>query len=285
MKGQISNKTFRVGLLSVVISFLLMQTYASSKTVEKGKLYFVGVGPAGPEFATLQAIEVIKQADVIFAPAFIQNAFKEYLKDKDVRVAWPENLYKVGSKPYTALDTEEEKKEHMRAVRKRARDLAEQFKKEMAQNRSVALLVNGDPCLFGDLRWFKQFFTSEEFEVIPGMSSFNAGAALLKADLTRSSGSKTVIIYSPIGDTSGEPIRELAKHKATMIFFMAGNLRHVVNELKKEYDAETPIAITYFVGYPDRQKVIKGTLNTILHDTALETEKEMLLIYVGDFMK
>ncbi len=41
----------------------------------------------------------------------------------------------------------------------------------------------------------------------------------------------------------------------------------------------------YFIGYPEKQRVIKGTLNTILKDTASETEKEMLLIYVGDFMK
>ena len=80
-------------------------------------------------------------------------------------------------------------------------------------------------------------------------------------------------------------MRKLAKHQATMVFFMAGNLKQVVNELKKEYSGDTPIAVAYFIGYPEKQKVIKGTLNTILKDTASETEKEMLLIYVGDFMK
>jgi len=78
-------------------------------TIEKGKLNFVGVGSAGTEFITLQTIEVIKQADVIFAPTFVQNAIKECLKDKDVRIAWPDIVYKVGNEPYTRLDTEEEK--------------------------------------------------------------------------------------------------------------------------------------------------------------------------------
>ena len=285
MKVEIVNRNFVLGLILVLITSIFIPNYSSSMTVEKGKLYFVGVGPSGPDFATLQAIDVIKQTDVIFAPTFIQKAFNEYLKDKDVRIAWPDSVYKVGNKAYTALETGEEKKQLSWAIREHASDLAIQFKKEMAQNKTVALLVNGDPCLFSDLRWFKQYFKNEEFEVIPGMSSFNVGAALFKTDLTRSSSPDTIIIYSPIAETVGGSTRKLAKHQATMVFFMAGNLKQVVNELKNEYSGDTPIAIAYFVGYPEKQKVIKGTLNTILKDTASETEKEMLLIYVGDFMK
>lgn len=285
MRVEILNRSFGLGLILLLVTFILMPNYSSSMTVEKGKLYFVGVGPAGPDYATLQAINVIKQADVIFAPTYIQKAFNEYLKDKDIRIAWPDSVYKVGNKAYTEIETEEGIKQLNRAVRQHASDLANQFKKEMAQNKTVALLVNGDPCLFGDLKWFKQYFKNDEFEVIPGMSSFNAGAALLKADLTRSTGLGTVIIYSPLGEAGGGSIRKLAKHRATMVFFMAGNLKEVVKELKKEFSGDTPVAVAYFIGYPEKQKVIKGTLNTISKDTASETEKEMLLIYVGDFMK
>lgn len=285
MKVELSNRSFSIVSILVVITLILMPNYSFSMTVGKGKLYFVGVGPSSPDFATLQAIDVIKQADVIFAPTFIQTAFNEYLKDKDVRIAWPDSVYKVGNKAYTAVETGEERKQLGRAIREHASDLANQFKKEMAHNKTVALLVNGDPCLFSDLRWFKQYFKNEEFEVIPGMSSLNVGGALFKADLTRSSGQDTIIIYSPIAETVGGSVRKLAKHQATMVFFMAGNLKQVVNELTKEYSGDTPIAIAYFIGYPEKQKVIKGTLNTILKDAASETEKEMLLIYVGDFMK
>jgi len=136
-------------------------------------------------------------------------------------------------------------------------------------------------------RVVKQHFKNEEFEVIPGMSSFNAGTALFKADLTQPRGLDTVIIYSPMNEPFSfrSPIPKLAKHQATMVFFMAGNLKRVVKELKKEYDGDTPIALAYFIGYPDKQKVIKGTLNTILKDTESETEKEMYVIYVGEFME
>jgi precorrin-4 methylase len=283
MKANSFSMRFGIGLILILTIFTLMPDYSFAMRVEKGKLYFVGVGPAGPDMATLQAIDVIKQADVIFAPKYIQEAFHEYLRGKEVLLAWPESVYMVDGKPYTTVDSEDGLKRMARAGMEHAASLSEQFKKEMSQGKSVALLVNGDPCLFSDLRWFKKFFSDDEFEVIPGMSSFNAGAALFKVDLTQPRGLNTVIIHSPIAGVS--EIRKLAKHQATMVFFMAGNLKMVVKELKREYDEDTQIAVAYFIGYPDKQKVIKGTLETIVDKTAHETEKEMLLIYVGNFMK
>ena len=62
MKANISYRYIGFGLILVFIA-TVMPGYSFSMALEKGKLYFVGVGPAGPEMATLQAIEVIKQAD------------------------------------------------------------------------------------------------------------------------------------------------------------------------------------------------------------------------------
>lgn len=282
MKVSILSKSYAFGLILALIA-AIMPNHSFSVTVEKGKLYFVGVGPAGPEMATTQTIEVIKQADVVFAPKYIQEPFKEYLKDKDVRLAWPESIYMVDGKPYTYVDSKEKLKQLARANMNHAGSLSKQFKEEMTQGKSVALLVNGDPCLYSDLRWFKQYFQDSHFEVIPGISSFNARAALFKVDLTQPRGLNTVIIHSPVGGVSY--IRMLAKHKATMVFFMSGRLKAIVEELKKEYARETPIALAYFIGYPTKQKVIKGTLDTILKDTESEPETDMFLIYVGNFLK
>ena len=282
MRAYILKSSFASALIWVIF-VLIMPTHLFSITVEKGKLYFVGVGPAGPEMATLQAIDVIKQADVVFAPHYIQEPFKAYLQSKDVRLAWPDSIYMLDGKPYTYAENKEKMKRLGNAIRKHVDSLSNQFKKEMSGGKSVALLVNGDPCLYSDLRWFKRHFADSDFEVIPGMSSFNAGTALLKADLTQPRRLNTVIIYSPMGGTS--EIRKLAKHKATMVFFMAGRLKAIVKELKKEYDGQTPIALAYYIGYPDKQKVVKGTLNSILKDTESEPETDMFLIYVGKFMK
>ena len=67
MKVNTLSRSFGFGFISILIAFTLMTNYSSALTVEKGKLYFVGVGPAGPQLATLQAIDVINQIDVINA--------------------------------------------------------------------------------------------------------------------------------------------------------------------------------------------------------------------------
>jgi len=153
----------------------------------------------------------------------------------------------------------------------------------MTQGKSVALLVNGDPCLYSDLIWFKKYFGDSDFEVIPFMRSFNAGATLFKGDLTQPRGFNGVIIHSPMGGVYEIP--KLAKHKATMVFFMTGRLKAIVKELKKEYAGETKIALAYSIGYPTKQKTLKGTLDAILKDTESGPETDMFLIYLGNFLK
>jgi precorrin-4 methylase len=270
-----------------VVAFIglgLLATPGSSTgyTVEKGKLYFVGVGPAGPQFATLQALDVIRKADVVFAPNFIRQAFNEQLKDKDVRLAWPDSVYKIGDRPYTAAKSKKEGKKVLEEIHKNAEQLGEEFRREMSQGKSVACLVNGDPCLFSDLRWFKKYFKDSEYEVIPGLSSFNVGSALFKLDLTQPMGLNTVILNHPVKRSQ---VKDLAEHEATMVFFMAGDLETLVDDLEKEYSDDTPVAILDFIGYPDRQRLTKGTLQTILKDMTSVPDTDLRLVYVGEFMK
>jgi precorrin-4 methylase len=265
-------------ILAVTVASICSIAYS----VEGGRLYFVGVGPAGPELATQQALDLIKHADVIFTPNFIRKAFVDYLKGKDVRLGWPDSIYKVGNKPYTAMESKEERKQLGQAILKHAKELADQFKKEMKNGKSVAFLVNGDPCLYSDLRWLKKYFKEDEFEVIPGLSSFSVGAALFKVDLTQLSGLNTVVLNHPVKSSE---VKSLAKHNATMVFFMAGNLKQLIRDLKKEYSGSTPIAVADFIGYPEKQKVTKGTLKTILTNMASLPNTDLRLVFVGDFMK
>jgi len=271
-------------LLMVLNVLVVMATPVSSVgyMVESGKLYFVGVGPAGPELATQQAIEVIRKADVIFTPNFIRRSFSEYLHDKEVRLAWPDSIYKVGDRPYTVDKSKEERKRLFEAINQNAKQLVKQFKQEMSRGKSVVFLVNGDPCLYSDLRWFKKYLKDEEFDVIPGLSSCNVGAALFKVDLTQKSGLNTVILNHPIKSSE---VQSLAKHKATMVFFMAGNLKRLVKDLKKQYSGSTSIAVADFIGYPDKQRVTQGKLNTILKDMSSVPNTDLRLVFVGDFMK
>jgi precorrin-4 methylase len=63
-----------------------------------------------------------------------------------------------------------------------------------------------------------------------------------------------------------------------------GKVDEIVKELRKYYSEDTPVAVVYFAGDPRRQRVIKSTLRHIKTQIEAETEKEMGLIYVGDFL-
>lgn len=284
----------------MVFAFIVIAPFTTSYAqLQKGKIYIVGVGPAGPELCTLRAIKVIQEADLIYAPLFIKDLFSSYLAGKDVREAWPESMHVVRGAsysafgvgkgaPYTALSGEDMGM-YVAQLREAGKIMAQELKSEARKGKAVAVLVNGDPCIYSDLRWLKPNLNEDDFVVIPGLSSFNAGAALLKKELAP--GGKgyrnAIIVYSPLGEEFGGPptTRDLARHKTTMVFFMAGSrIKQLIGDLSKYYSKDTPVAFCYYVGYPGKEKIIRGQLNNIASLVAQEAETDVVLIFVGKFL-
>lgn len=254
------------------------------------KVYFVGIGPAGPDLCTLQAIKVIQKANVIYAPPFIGDLFSEYLAGKDVRNPQIEAIYELRGVHYTRLKGPE-LRELASQRNEWARKITDELKQETKEGRDVAYLVLGDPCLYGDLAILWRHLDDSEYIVIPGMSSWSAGVALLKKELaaTGRGVSPTIIIHTPLGEEFNlrPNTRDLAKHDVTMVIFMGGGrIRNLVKDLSRYYDEGTPIAVCYFIGYPDKEKVVKGNLGDIVAKVeAQAAETTMVLIYVGNFLK
>jgi len=281
MKG----KWLLLFLTSIFVIIPFISTYGQ---LQKGKIYVVGVGPAGPELCTLQAIKVIQEADIIYTPNYIRNLFANYLSGREVRSDWADPLLVVKGKPYTTLSGQD-MIDYTREIRETFRKLSQEFKSETEKGKTVALLVNGDPCIYSDLRWLKPHLTEDDFIVIPGLSSLNVGAAILKKELSPSGKGyrNAIIAYSPLGEEFGVPptTSDLARHKTTMIFFMAGSrVKQLIRDLGKHYSKDTPVAFCYYIGYPEKQKIIRGQLHNIVSLTASEPETEMVLIYVGNFL-
>jgi precorrin-4/cobalt-precorrin-4 C11-methyltransferase len=84
-----------------------------------------------------------------------------------------------------------------------------------------------------------------------------------------------------------ESIAELAKHGATMAFYLSVHLiGEVVNELLKEggggvYTEKTPAAVVYRATWED-EKIIKGTLGDIVKRTKEAKIIKTALIIVGE---
>ena len=127
-----------------------------------------------------------------------------------------------------------------------------------------------------------------DFEVVPGVSSFCAAAASLKAEYTLPDVSQSVIITRMEGRTGVPPkqkIKDYAKHHATMVIFLsAGMLEKLQKELiSGGYGADEPAAIVYKASWPD-EKVLHCTVGTIAETAAANNIKNLALITVGGFL-
>ena len=79
-------KMRRLILLVVVVAAIAGSLCWASQAAAwgRGHLYVIGTGPAGPGTATLQALNTIRQMDVIVAPDRHVKLFAEYVGNKPI---------------------------------------------------------------------------------------------------------------------------------------------------------------------------------------------------------
>ena len=200
----------------------------------KAAVYIIGAGPGDPELLTLKAHRIITQADVIFyAHSLVPRQILQ-----DVR---PEaTLIPTGSKTLEEI----------------VPSMIEQVK----QNKSVVRLHSGDLTLYSAIAEQMKLLAEAEipFELIPGISAFQAAAAKLQTELTVPELVQTIILTRISGEASSVPEEEdlasLASHKASLCLYLAA--RHIAKaeeKLLKHYPADTPVAICYRVGWQDEK--------------------------------
>ena len=138
-----------------------------------GKLYFIGAGPGDPELITVKGQRLIGEADVIIYAGSLVNP--EILK-----------YGKKGAEVYNSatMNLDEVLKVEIEALN---------------AGKLVARVHTGDPAIYGAIQEQMDGLRAagikeDQFEVIPGVSSFLATAAALKQEYTLPSISQTVII-------------------------------------------------------------------------------------------
>ena len=227
----------------------------------KGKVYFVGGGPGDPELLTLKAKRIIESADVVvYADSLVPPSVADFASpDAEVHgsktLALPEIMELI-----------------LRAVR---------------QGKTVARIQSGDPAIYGAILEQMRVLEAEgiEYEIIPGVSSAFAAAALLKAELTVPDVSQTVIMTRAEGRVSMPPkeqLRDLAAHGCSLIIFLSiTRMTKIVRELRAAgYPKDTPVAVVYRVGWPE-EKVIRGTLTDIAAQVRAAKITLQALVLVG----
>ena len=280
--------TWKAWALTVFCLLLFSVSNALAHPVQKGrgKCYVIGTGPAGPEHATGKAMECIKEAGVIFCSDDVLERFSTYLEGKTILgnpwrgnfkyKNW-EDLKKLGPKEKKAY-----REERMRFWN----ETAAKIKNEIAQGKIVAILDSGDPCVFGPSHRVVEGLNEDQVEIIPGLGCFQATMAALKKSSIPAYDTRFVMLTAPVflfGKPEDEAIlKDLSKYPITMAFYMAlKRADRLMAKLKKYYPADLPVAVVYHAGFPEKEKVVKGTLDTILKDIRAEKENWMGMIIMG----
>ena len=265
-------------LIFLFASFFLQVGMGSNAYGKKGesRFYLVSVGVGDADLITVRAINTIKKSDIIVCREKTKEKLAEYLKEKeflDSSLGW-----RYSRKDRSKL-TDEEKRARSEERRKRREKLVSIIRLQIAKGKTVSVLDSGDPLIYGPKAWYLEEFEDLNPIVIPGVSCFNAANAALRKSITSGKEIHSVVL------TSRRDIEKMSGHHPTMVIFTMGTkFKDLITSLKKPYPPQCPIAIVVYAGYKEKERVIKGTLESIMDKVGDEKLPFEHLIYVGDFL-
>jgi len=270
-----------VVLMSVAPAWTAMGG-APADTKQSSKLYLVGVGPGDPDLITLRAIKAIEQADVLFCFESFREKFASYLKGKQVHSGFWRLFPYYGQDP---AELEGDERRQAEEIARKRNEFVAMIRGSIEQGKTVAILDSGDPLIYGPYAWCLEEFEDLDPVVVPGLSCFNAANAALGRGITTAENTKSVILTATDWPGKTDTIDRLSAHQSTMVLFtMKTEFGEFIRKLRINYPPETPVAVVKRAGYAEQEKVIQGTLATIVEEIGDEKLPFEYLIYVGDFL-
>ena len=138
-----------------------------------GKLYGLGIGPGDPELLTLKAHRILTTVPVIAYPTLesgkvlARAIVSDFIRPEQIEIPMP-----------LPFSVERSSQPHYDIA---AENIAEQLKLGL----DVAVLCVGDPMLYGTFMYiFNRLCDRFSIEVVPGISSVMASAAMLGVPIT-----------------------------------------------------------------------------------------------------
>ncbi|MGD1838736.1 MAG: precorrin-2 C(20)-methyltransferase [Nitrososphaeraceae archaeon] len=199
------------------------------------KLFCIGCGPGDPELITIKALNLIRDADVIFVPtskedkqSIALSIVKKYVKDSTqvINLVFP-------------------MKKDRNLLRKYWRKNSEEIAQHVRTGKKILYLTVGDPSLYSTWiyihRELKNRHKDIEIEIIPGVPSIVAFAAEAKMSLVE--GEENLSIVPACYDLN--KVKNTAKSSDTVVFLKDGRYFDSVIEMLVEsgFDQESTIAI------------------------------------------
>lgn len=206
------------------------------------KVYFVGAGPGDPDLLTVKARRLLENARwCIYAGSLVNPALLDLL---------PAEAERYDSAAMT-LD-----------------QIVGLFAAARSRQIDVVRLHTGEPSLYGAIGEQMDALDRLQipYEVVPGISAFQAAAATLRVELTAPEVAQTVILTRAPGRTPmppSEDLARLAQSRATLcVFLSTDRAAELAVTLAEHYGAQCPAAVVYHASWPD-EKTVRGTLADI----------------------
>ncbi len=226
-------------------------------------IFFIGAGPGDPDLITVKGKNKLEQADVvIYAGSLVNEELLNGTKDNA----------EIYNSAYMTLE-----------------EVIEVMEEAVSTQKLVARVHTGDPSIYGAIREQIDILDKKgiKYEVIPGVSSFVAAAAVINKEFTLPGVSQTIILTRLEGRTSvpeRESLELLAQHRASMCLFLSVQMiDEVVSKLTLHYPMETPAAVIQRATWED-QKIVLGTLENIKDKVKAAGINKTAQILVGDFL-
>jgi len=172
--------------------------------IRKGKVYLMGAGPGNPELLTVQAVQILKTAEVVLHDHLVAQGVLDLIP------AWTQ-VRDVGKRCGQAGIAQDQIHALLIAAAR--------------EGKRVLRLKGGDPLLFGRVGEEMEALARAgvDFEVIPGVTSAMGAAAAAKIPLTdRRYASKLVFLSHHTAGNVSPAWDDLALKDATYAVYMPG---------------------------------------------------------------
>lgn len=233
-----------------------------------GKVYIVGAGPGPADLLTVKAYNCIKQADVILYDALIS---------RDVREIFPESaeLIFVGKRAGDGID-----------VTERQNSIHKKLVKHAQLGKVVVRVKSGDPMIFSRGAEETSFLQEHNipFELVPGISAFNAASAEFGIPLTDRRGSNSLHLLSG-RDVMGKllsvnQLLSIVENRGTAVIYMGTKVLEEIYEALDSIHRETiHTTIVSRSGRGD-SKMYQGNLQEMVQLNNESPVKTPALIYL-----
>jgi precorrin-2/cobalt-factor-2 C20-methyltransferase len=218
-------------------------------------VYAVGVGPGDPELLTRKAERILRSADVILAP--VSNPGEASVALSTIREFIDEGRQEVIVHQFP-----------MTSDRSRLipawQEAAELIATHAEAGRSVAFITIGDPLFYSTfiylLRILREQWPQLPIEIIPGISSINAAAAVATLPLVEGD-EKMVVIPATAGI---EQIVAALAHYETVVLLKVKPVFSEIIALLRATGREQSTVFVERVGSP-RQKVLTDFNEIAVH--------------------